>query len=227
MNQQEIDKKIEQFLEEISDNYTFSDDDIAYLKQYSGCDVGLSDNVISKLREIVMKRMPSVFDETTVNFPSLKPKHLLAVGYGADKVLAGNYATVTAFQADYYCYMASQGINQEKIKEGSYRLKFRNLADFFTNYKGNNIKYSAVVVMPIKSAYHRMDTDSNYAFADSYVYYVLRGYLFTKTGGTLFAAIPQSSKNAFLASIKPFELGNVEIDITMVENYLLVRIEKP
>lgn len=226
MNQQEQDQKIKDFLDQIPAEYTFNADEITYLKQYSGCEIPIPDAVILKLREMIKKRMPSIFDETQVNFPSMTPKHILTIGLGAEKVVEGNYCTVTSFLNDYYCYMASKGMYQEKIRDGSYRIKFRNLADYFTNYQGNNIKYSAVVVIPEKTGYHRMDIDHNFALIDPYIYYVLRGYFFTRPGGAVFAAIPKMCRE--IMEKKKELLGeNAKMEILALGDYCLVQIDKP
>lgn len=204
-----INDKIRQFLDDLPDVAGFSKDDARYISQYTGCSVP-EHAIIVQCQEMIKEKFPFIH----LDFPTGTGHKALCYGYGSDRVLSNTKAVITSYQEDYYCYRVTQAVHYDKVVTGDHSVVFRNLADYFTNYKGNNLKYDIVVVFPHSTEYHRIDTNKAFAELNSFIYYTLRAEHFLKEGGILISVIPKIFEKT-IKNLSPLELTPVSHFVPM------------
>lgn len=216
------DKEIIEFINNLPDDFSFSEGDITYLSNFRGCEPPVPPSVISKMREAITGIFSFFFEEDP--FGDNRNVNVLAVGYGADKILKDNMVNTTSFQSEYYCTVVARALNQKKFIDGTYKVRFRDLADYFTNYKGNNLKYNLVVITPDITHYHEIDSDYHFKNMNSFTYYTLRGFYFVRPGGVLFSVIPTKYEQSIRDGMQ--YLDNAKLGIKQVnDDYSIITIE--
>lgn len=215
------DELIKQFIDGLPEDYTFSESDIKYISNYSGCKPPVPDYAVKKVKEILTDRFISLYDEDSIS--EVNTLNVLAYGFGADKILCGNTVNETSFQNQFYCYAIARALNQKKFLNGTYKLRFRDLADYFTNYKGNNLKYNLVLVTPDYTNYHHIDSDLRFRDLSPFAYYTLRGFFFTRPGGVVYSIIPSKYDQEIRDNMELLE--NSKLNIIKSNDYSIIQIE--
>lgn len=222
------DELIRQFIDNLNEDYTFSETDIKYISNYSGCKPPVPDHAVKKVKEIIIDRFPSLGDDEMID--DMSAVSVLVSGFGADKILCKkeNYSSddafdETSFQNEYYCYAIARALNQKKWTNGTYKIRFRDMADYFTNYKGNNLKYNLVLVTPDYTNYHHIDSDARFRNMSSFAYYTLRGFFFARPGGVVYSVVPSKYDQEIRDGVEL--LGNAKLNIIKSSDYSIISIE--
>lgn len=214
-------EQIKQFIDDMPDDYGFSKDDAKYISRYDGCPVPPF-ALISLIQASVKQHFPFI----TMSYFSGENIRALCYGYGSDMVLSNTKSIITSYQDDYYCFRVTQGVHYDKVVEGEHSVAFRNLADYFIGYKGNNKTYDIVITFPKETIYHKIDADSRFASLSSFAYYALRGAFFIKKGGVLFSLVPVQYVQEIESNKNLLKELNVNISITKEGDYAIVKITK-
>lgn len=213
-----LDKEIEKFIDNMPDGYVFSLDDAKYILGYSGCEA--PPFVFNKyIQDEISEHFPSI--NILTNSESIRA---LCYGYGSSVVLANTNAVIKSWQEDYYCFRVTQGLHYDKMITGDIEVIFRNMADYFADYKGNNIKYNVVIVFPHKTEYHKkVDTNNRFSDLSSFAYYTLRGTFFLLKGGVLVSLVPKIFGQEILEN-KDLLPNNNNITVTYEGDYAVIKI---
>jgi len=215
-------QEIRQFIDDMPDDYGFSKDDAKYISRYDGCPLPPF-AYISLIETYLKKHFPFI----SMKFHGGEFVRALCYGYGSDMVLSNTNAVITSYQDDYYCFRVSQGIHYDKVVEGEHYIAFRNLADYFIEYKGNNKTYDIVITFPQDTIYHKIDSDAMFSNLSAYAYYSLRGAFFLKPKGVLFSVVPSEYAHEIKSNENLISSLNATLTITDVDDeYAIVKIMK-
>lgn len=218
-----INDKIRQFLDDMPDVAGFSKDDAKYISQYTGCSVP-EHAIIVQCQEIIKEKFPFI----TLDFQTGVLPKALCYGYGSDRVVSNTNAIITSYQEDYYCFRVTQAVHYDKVVSGDHSVTFRNLADYFANYKGNNLKYDIVVVFPQNTDYHSI-VDKSHKDTSSFAYYTLAGAYFLKQNGILISVVPNSYFKEIHEYFNGFEYKEGKFNSEKIGNnhdYSIIKITK-
>ncbi len=215
------DELVKQFIDGLPEDYNFSDADIKYISNYSGCKPTVPDYAVKKTKDVITDKFPSLFDQDEIS--EVNTLNVLVSGFGADKILCGNTVNETSFQNHFYCHAISRALNQKKFLDGTYKLRFRDIADYFTNYKGNNLKYNLVLITPDYSSYHHIDADYSFRNMSGFAYYTLRGFFFLRPGGVLYSVVPGRYEQEIRNNFELLE--NAKLNIIKANDYSIIQIE--
>ena len=216
-----LDKEIKQFIDDIPDDYGFSKDDAKYISGYTGCE--LPPFVYNSfIQDFIKKEYPfiNLFPSTS------EPVNALCYGYGSLAVLSNTNCVIKCYQEDYYCFRVTQAQHYNEVSTGEQSVTFRNMATYFTNYKGNNHKYNIVVVFPHKTEYQKVDSNPAFANLSSYAYYTLRGAYFLKPDGILVALVPKQYAYEIKSNEGLIAELNATLTITEEGDYAIIQIKK-
>jgi len=214
-------QEIKQFIDDMPDDFGFSKSDAKYISRYDGCpipDFGIISLVQSMVKEIYPSIERTYFDGTNVR--------ALCFGYGSDMVLSNTQTIVASYQDDYYCFRVTQGVHYDKVVTGDHSVLFRNLADYFIDFKGNNKTYDVVITFPTETIYHKIDADTKFSALSSFVYYTLRGVYFIKPKGVVFSVVPSEYVNEIISNKGLIESENAKIEIFNQSDCAIIKITK-
>lgn len=212
-------KEIKQFIDEMPDDYGFSKDDAKYIAGYTDCQV--PPFVFNTLiLDLVKEHYPYI--DMVTNSESIRA---LCYGYGSLAVLSNTNAIIKSYQEDYYCYRVTQALHYNAVANGEQSVTFRNMADYFTNYQGNNQKYNVVIVFPHETEYHRIDKYTRFAKLSSFAYYTFRGSFFLRDSGVLVSIVPKEYGQEILSNKDLLQKGST-ITVHYEGDYAIVKITK-
>ena len=101
------------------------------------------------------------------------------------------------------------------------------MADYFTNYKGNNLKFNLVLVTPDYSSYHEIDSDAIFRDMNSFAYYTMRGFYFLRPGGVLYSVVPSRFDQRIRDGMFKLQTDSAgaKINIIRANDYSIIQIE--
>jgi hypothetical protein len=221
--------EIKQFIDDMPDDYGFSKDDAKYISRYTGCPIPPF-AYITKIQEMVKEHFPFICMKGYRG----EDVRALCFGFGSDRVLSNTNAIITSYQDDYYCFRVTQGVHYDKVVQGEHSVSFRNLADYFIDFKGNNKRYDVVVTFPkdegeffaTETTYHEIDADERFSKLSSCAYYTLRGVFFMKPKGILFSIVPSEYVNEIESNKHLISSENVKVTSDNDGDYAIIKIIK-